>query len=390
MNFPTLRFEGFDGEWREFNFNQITNITMGQSPSGDSYNTLQHGEPLINGPTEFGNIYPTPIQWTTKPTKYSKPGDVLLCVRGSSIGRMNISDQKYCVGRGVAAISGLENKTTSKYLKFVLEKEVEKILKRSTGSTFPNISGHELKQSLVSIPNLQEQQKIAFFFSSLDQKIEKQQEKIEKLEELKKGMMQKIFSRDVRFKDENDRKFPDWESFMFRNVVSNKSDKVIPEDGSDLNMCIELENIESGSGRLIKDTNYVDQTSMKNKFSRGSVLFGKLRPYLKKFWFSDSEGMCSTEIWVLSPRVSNLKKKFLYYFIQSEYFMKYANKSSGSKMPRADWNIISNIEFMIPTIKEQQKISDFFSTLDSKIENEKYKSESLKNQKKGLMQQMFI
>ena len=282
--------------------------------------------------------------------------------------------------------------TNAQYCSYYISSPLgqKKLFKLITGSTIRHILASEIKKYTINKPGKEEQQKVATFFTLLDQKIEKQQEKIEKLEELKKGMIQKIFSQEIRFKDEVGGEFRDWESFLFSNVVSNKSDKVNPEDGSDLNMCIELENIESGSGRIIKDTNYVNQTSMKNKFSRQSVLFGKLRPYLKKFWFSDSEGMCSTEIWVLSPRVSNLKKKFLYYFIQTEYFMEYANKSSGSKMPRADWNIISNIEFMIPTIKEQQKISDFLTTLDYKIENEKYKIESLKNQKKGFMQQMFV
>ena len=67
---------------------QIANIVMGQSPTGDTYNKVGIGTPLLNGPTEFGESHPTPVSWTSTPTKKCKPGDVLFCVRGSTTGRM--------------------------------------------------------------------------------------------------------------------------------------------------------------------------------------------------------------------------------------------------------------------------------------------------------------
>lgn len=88
-------------------------IEMGQSPPGNSYNTEQKGVPLLNGPTEFGSTHPTPIQWTTSPTKICNKGDLLICVRGSTTGRMNWADQSYCIGRGLAAIRPLSPKLKS-------------------------------------------------------------------------------------------------------------------------------------------------------------------------------------------------------------------------------------------------------------------------------------
>jgi len=72
---------------------------MGQSPEGHSYNTSGDGEPLLNGPTEFGTVHPSPVQWTTAPTRFARKGDILICVRGATTGRLNTADRRYCIGR---------------------------------------------------------------------------------------------------------------------------------------------------------------------------------------------------------------------------------------------------------------------------------------------------
>ena len=101
--------------WKFGKLSDIALITMGQSPPGDTYNSENKGIPMLNGPTEFTNYYPIPIQFTTRPTKISKPGDILYCVRGSSTGRMNFSDREYCIGRGLASIRQKANSNT-KYI----------------------------------------------------------------------------------------------------------------------------------------------------------------------------------------------------------------------------------------------------------------------------------
>jgi type I restriction enzyme S subunit len=96
-------------EWEVKTLGDVSEIIMGQSPAGNSYNQNANGIALINGPTEFTEKYPIKIQWTTLPTKLCKEGDILLCIRGSSTGRMNISNDSYCIGRGVAAIRAKVN-----------------------------------------------------------------------------------------------------------------------------------------------------------------------------------------------------------------------------------------------------------------------------------------
>ena len=99
----------------------IAEIVMGQSPKGDSCNQSGIGIPLLNGPTEFGNYHPIPVQFTTEAKKCAKTGDLLFCVRGSTTGRMNWADQKYAIGRGIAALHHREGIEYQPYLEGVIE-----------------------------------------------------------------------------------------------------------------------------------------------------------------------------------------------------------------------------------------------------------------------------
>ena len=136
-------------------------IIMGQSPPGDSYNQNGKGAPLLNGPTEFGAVHPVEKQWTTSPTKFCKAGDILLCVRGATAGRLNLAEKEYCIGRGLAAIRGKSGKFDSGFLRYVLANGYKTFQSRGVGSTFINISGDELSNFPVPALTLAEQRRIA-------------------------------------------------------------------------------------------------------------------------------------------------------------------------------------------------------------------------------------
>ena len=136
--------------------------------------------------------------------------------------------------------------------------------------------------------------------------------------------------------------------------------------------CIELEHIEQNIGTINGFTWSKNQQSTKNKFNANHVLFGKLRPYLKKFYNPSFEGVCSSEIWVLEP-TSIIKKDYLFYLIQSNKFITAANISCGSKMPRADWDYMKEISFSIPDFTSQTKIATFLNLYYKKIELQRNK-----------------
>lgn len=181
----------------------------------------------------------------------------------------------------------------------------------------------------------------------------------------------------------------EWELHILGECVTNKTRKFNSKK-DDNESDIELDSLESDTGRLIHLYNSTEFSSQKNRFKKGDVLYSKLRPYLNKYYFADFDGVCSSEIWVLNSKdKSILKNKFLYSFIQTNKFSSMANKSAGSKMPRADWNLVENMRLNLPTVQEQQKIGDFFSKLDQQIELEEQKLATLEEQKKGYMQKIF-
>jgi type I restriction enzyme, S subunit len=133
----------------------VANILMGQSPPGSSYNTTGKGTPLLNGPTEFGERYPTETQWTTEPTRLCEAGDILFCVRGATAGRLNRADKTYCLGRGLAAIRPLAGMSVNAdFLFAVLNRYYGYFQTKGVGSTFININRNELE--VLPIPRSQQ------------------------------------------------------------------------------------------------------------------------------------------------------------------------------------------------------------------------------------------
>ncbi len=181
----------------------------------------------------------------------------------------------------------------------------------------------------------------------------------------------------------------DWKEHKFGDVVKLSNEKYYPDKDEHNFRCIELDNIEQESGRI---NGWIDselQKSTKNRFKKGDVLYGKLRPYLKKYYYAEFDGVCSTEIWVLKNKTSYIQKKYIFYLIQTEKFNNVANVSTGSRMPRADWEYVKNTSFKIPPLPEQQKIAQTLSTWDQAIELKEKLIEEKKEQKKGLMQNLL-
>jgi type I restriction enzyme S subunit len=174
----------------------------------------------------------------------------------------------------------------------------------------------------------------------------------------------------------------------FGELVNLGKDKFNPTTNANM-PCIELEHIDSGTGTINGSVDSREQKSLKNVFHKGDILFSKLRPYLRKYWFADFDGVCSSEIWVLKPKEIVLPQ-YLFYLIQTEEFIRISNVSSGSKMPRADWDFINHYPLtIILSIPEQQRIVSVLSLWDTAIEKQTALIEKLTLRKRGLMQQLL-
>ncbi len=179
----------------------------------------------------------------------------------------------------------------------------------------------------------------------------------------------------------------EWETRKLGDIVSRNKETFDPQKSRDTPHLIELENIESKTGRILGVAELEKHNSLKSRFQAGDILFGKLRPYLQKFARPDFQGVCTSEIWVL--RSKEISSAFLFYLVQTERFIQLANISSGSRMPRAEWNFLAGADFKIPHPDEQRKIAECLGSLDALITAEGRKLEALRQHKQGLMQKLL-
>lgn len=227
-------------------------------------------------------------------------------------------------------------------------------------------------------PAIGEQKRITAFLEATDIRLAQLKEKKALLEEYKRGVLKKLFSPKVH------------EPIVFNEIASLRKAKLNPNNVKESYKCIELEHLDQGTGHMLGYTESHLQKSQKSVFKYGDVLYGKLRPYLRKFWFAEFDGVCSSEIWVLQANSNICIKEYLFYLVQTQYFSQIANVSSGSKMPRADWKYVSENYFHITTdIEEQKKIANFLSGIDHKIGNCQMQIELIIKYKKSLLQKMF-
>lgn len=176
--------------------------------------------------------------------------------------------------------------------------------------------------------------------------------------------------------------------YYFSEIAKRRSEKYDPSSGIAY-PCVELENIEQETGKILATVPSIEQSSIKNIAKPGDTLFGKLRPYLRKYAFAEQVMVCSSEIWALTP-LDTVLPKFLFYLVQTEQFLRVANISSGTKMPRAEWSNIEKAEFLIPDFCAQHKAVSLLEGIDAKIAFAGETLISLHSLKGGLLQQLFI
>jgi type I restriction enzyme S subunit len=250
------------------------------------------------------------------------------------------------------------------------------------------VSAENALKGMVSFPKKDEQEMISLYFSTIDHLITLHQRKCEQTKNLKKYMLQKMFPQngakvpEIRFNGFTH----DWEQRKFSDIASRES--VSRESSYDL-PSLEYEDVIAEEGRLNKDISLKENIKKGIVFDGSQVLYGKLRPYLHNWLNPDFSGVAVGDWWVLKP--NNADKSFIYRLIQTQRFDDIANRSAGSKMPRADWNLVSNTEFAIPVSQEEQeKIGEYFSSLDHLITLHQRKCDELKKMKKFMLQNMFI
>lgn len=371
-------------DWEAKELGEVANISMGQSPIGSSYNQNEDGIALINGPTEFTEKYPIKKQWTNLPTKLCKSGDILICVRGSSTGRMNISNDEYCIGRGVAALWAKSN-YNNYLLEYLTNNAVSKILSLTSGSTFPNIDGKSLRSIKIAVPkSFAEQTAIASALSDADALISSLEKLISKKRNIKQGAMQELLQPKEG-----------WEVKKLGEVAEIDMDNLGADTNPDFTFqYISLEDVDTGLLKSMTELKFINAPSRaRRKIKKGDILMSTVRPNLKSHLLIKddiSNWVCSTGFSVLRCDDKLADKNFVFHHLFAPIINRQIETLiSGSNYPAINSKEIKALKIPFPPLAEQTHIATILSDMDNEITALEDKLEKYRKVKLGMMQNLL-
>ena len=404
---PSIRFKGFTDPWEQRKLGDVVPITMGQSPDGSTYSDTPSDYILVQGNADLQNGWVTPRIWTSQVTKKADAGDLIMSVRAPA-GAMGKTAYNVVIGRGVAAIKG--NEFIYQLLVKMNSNGYWKVL--SCGSTFESLNSDNIKNADVLIPDVAEQEKIGEYFVNLDHLITLHQRKYNKLLNVKKSMLEKMFPKnesnipEIRFKGFTD----PWEQRKLEDILISLQNNTLSR--ADLsNEAGVAKNVHYGDV-LIKFGEVLDVSKEKlPMISDESVL-----PKYKSSFLQNGDvivadtaedstvGKCS-EIAGLNDEVvlSGLHtipyrpiEKFAsgylgYYLNSSAYHNHLIPLMQGIKVTSISKSAMQDTDIVYPkSVEEQGKIGDYFQSLDHLITLHQRELEKLQNIKKSMLEKMFV
>lgn len=403
MAMPKLRFKEFDGNWKNYKLEDISNIKTG--PFGSNLHKEDYvavGTPIITV-EHLGEISLTtqnlPLVSDTDKLRLSayslQEGDIAFS-RVGSVDRCAIvtkQEKGWLFSGRILRVRPNNKIVFSKHLMYALKTEHSKhqIRSAAVGQTMPSLNTKILKEFIVCLSNsLEEQTKIATFLSAVDTKIDELTQKHELLTDYKKGMMHQIFSQKVRFKgfsaSWNDIKVGSLGTFNSGGTPSKKNSAYWKGDIP----WISSSDLTEDSIFEVMTTRYITREAIDNSATKiipkNSVLIVS-RVGVGKVAVNSSQLCTSQDFTSLTPFEDN--PVFLAYLLKSKAsrLLEFNQGTSIKGFVRDD---LINFSVSIPTKEEQTKIADFLTTIDQKIDNVAEQIDHAKTWKKGLLQQMFV
>ncbi|HCZ9797514.1 TPA: restriction endonuclease subunit S [Staphylococcus aureus] len=403
-NVPELRFPGFEGEWEEKKVGELLEFKNGLNKGKEYFGS---GSSIINFKDVFNNRSLNTNNLTGKVNVNSKElknysvekGDVFFTRTSEVIGEIGypsviLNDPENTVFSGFVLRgrpkSGIDliNNNFKRYVFFTNSFRKEMITKSSM-TTRALTSGSAINKMKVIYPvSAKEQRKIGDFFSKLDRQIELEEQKLELLQQQKKGYMQKIFSQELRFKDENSEDYPHWENSKIEKYLKERNER--SDKGQMLSVTINS-GIIKFSELDRKDNSSKDKSNYK-VVRKNDIAYNSMRMWQGASGRSNYNGIVSPAYTVLYP-TQNTSSLFIgYKFKTHRMIHKFKINSQG--LTSDTWNLkykqLKNINIDIPVLEEQEKIGDFFKKMDILISKQKIKIEILEKEKQSFLQKMFL
>lgn len=407
-NMPKLRFPNFINEWESMKFGELADKNAKWSLTGGPFGSdlkssdyTQTGIRVIQLQNMGDGLFIDDNKIFTSKSKADKllscniyPNDIILSKMGDPVARAciipNYHDRYLMCSDGIRLL--VDKSLFSNYFVFLsINNDTfrNEALTRSTGSTRKRIGLSELKDIEIYFPSLVEQQKIATFLSTVDEKLQALKKKKSLLETYKKGVMQRLFSQEIRFKDDEGNDFEDWEMKTLGQItkINPKAEK-LPNSF----IYIDLESVDKGKLNKKERIFLSDAPSRAQRLvKKDDILFQMVRPYQKNnFYFNIDE----TD-YVASTGYAQIRtdedSNFIYQFLHTDEFVNNVmERCTGTGYPAINSTDLSNIDIEIPCKKEQTKIANFLKAIDEKVNNVDAQIKQTELWKKGLLQQMFV
>ena len=391
---PQLRFSEFDGEWERKKLGELAVVKRGAGSQYIDYiNNSKDGIRLIR----IGDFLGSEAVYVKKTNEIQRfllnPNDILIAGTGATAGITFLIPEEF-VGHAYSynapkiTVIDSNEKFITFYLKCpIITRQQQRLF---TGNAQPFLDTKSIRNFKISIPKLQEQQKIASFLTAVDKKIQQLTTKKEHLENYKKGVMQQLFSQQLRFKDEDGNDFPDWKSVRGNVLFDNISDK---NHNSDLPILAITQDQGAVPRELI---NYQMVVTDKSVASYKVVQVGdfviSLRTFQGGIEYSNYHGICSPAYVILRPSSDNVNRDFYKAYLKTASYIKQLQKNlegiRDGKM--ISYKYFSEIKLPFPSPEEQQKIAAYLGSLDAKIESVAGQIAKTEEFKKGLLQQLFV
>lgn len=380
---PKLRFKEFCGEWEEKRLGDIAEIYKGNTLSksdlrDEGYPCILYGELY----TKYGEIIERVYSKTNRADKnlfIGKNNDVLIPSSGETAIDISTASCLKCdnvyIGGDLNVIRC--NDINGSFLSYNLNhKQKNSIAKFAQGVSVVHIYGDSLRKLKIKIPSLPEQTKIADFLSTVDDKIQNQQDKITHLENIKNGFMQKIFSRKIRFKDDGGEEFPEWEEKKLGDICNITTGKL---DANAMNKDGKYR-FYTCAAEYYRINSYAFDTEALIISGNGANV-GYIHYYKGKF-------NAYQRTYILDNFFYHIK--YIKTYLDKYLHKRIENEKKAGNTPYIVLSTLYDMKIELPCLEEQMKIADFISSFDEKISTEKETLEHLKQLKKGLLQQMFV
>ncbi|MCH7412085.1 restriction endonuclease subunit S [Belliella sp. R4-6] len=388
---PKLRFSNFSDVWESQKVKKFYKLISGQHLGPSEYfnnPSNPRSLPYFTGPSDFTNDRLKLTKWTNKQKNTAIGSDILFTVKGSGVGTMMFLHlQEIAIGRQLMAIRG-ENGNTNFLFQRLMPLQ-RNFVALASGNMIPGLSRGDILNTIISFPSLPEQQKIASFLSSVDERIELLEQKKEKLEAYKKGVMQQIFSQQIRFKQDDGSEFPDWEERKLGEVVKVFSGGTPKSSDPDL-YGGDIPFIRSGEINASATELTLTEKGLKNSSAKmvekGDLLLAIYGATSGEAGISKINGAINQAILCIRWAGENM---FLLNWLKlnkNALTQKYLQGGQGN----LSGEIVKSFELNIPSREEQIKIAAFLKSIDENLETLDSQIQGLRIWKKGLLQQMFV